>query len=65
MVYGMMKEEEHGYAQVMTVHDELVAQVRKGFGSLGEYMKLAVDVPSIYDGFPLDVEGYEAEVYKK
>ena len=57
--------EQAGYPVVLTVHDEIVADVPKGFGSLDEFNELMCKLPSWAKGLPVDVEGYESERYRK
>lgn len=62
---GMLKAEAAGYPIVMTVHDEAVADVPDGFGSLEEFTAVLCDLPEWADGIPLTASGYESQFYKK
>ncbi len=42
MATGMLNAEKHGYTQIATIHDEAIAQVPTGFGSVEEYEGLIV-----------------------
>lgn len=62
---GIKKCESKGYPIVMHVHDEIVAQVKKGFGSVEEVEKLIATVPHWAKGLPLSAEGWRGERYRK
>ncbi len=53
------------YPIVLTVHDELVSDVREGVGSLEEFNNLMEIVPPWAKGLPIAADGYEARRYKK
>lgn len=57
--------EAKGYPVVMHVHDELVAEVKKGFGSLKEVEEIAAMTPAWAKGLPLTAEGWRGERYRK
>ena len=42
MATGMLNAENYGYTQIATIHDEAIAMVPTGFGSVEEYEKLLV-----------------------
>lgn len=65
MANGMLKAERAGYPIVMTVHDEAVADVEDGFGSLSEFEALLCDLPAWAAGIPLVASGYTSKRYKK
>jgi DNA polymerase len=65
MANGMMKAHKAGYKVLLTVHDELVTEVPKGFGSVEEMEKLICDIPAWADGCPIAAEGWQGERYKK
>ena len=65
MANAMLKAEDAGYPIVMTVHDELVAEVRKDFGTVKEFERLICDLPMWAAGLPLTSGGYRAERFKK
>jgi DNA polymerase len=65
MVHGMLEAEAGGYPIVLTVHDEGVADVPLGFGSLAEFEALLCSSPSWAAGLPVVASGYEAFRYKK
>lgn len=65
MAHGMLKAERAGYPIVMTVHDEAVADVPNGHGSLAGFEACLCDLPGWAAGLPLVASGYEAKAYKK
>jgi len=65
MAHGMLKAERAGYPIVMTVHDEAVADVPEGQGSLEGFEACLCDLPDWAAGLPLVASGYEAKAYKK
>lgn len=62
---AMVKSEEKGYPIVLHVHDELVADVPRGEGSLEGLRSIMLDSPEWAEGLPLDAEGCESERFKK
>lgn len=62
---AMIRLEERGYPIIATVHDEVIAEVPEGHGSLEEFERLMCEVPKWGSGCPIAVEGYESERYKK
>lgn len=65
MVHAMKKLEEKGYPIILTVHDEIVSEIIKGKGSLVEFLKIMSEVPNWAHGFPVKVEGWNDERYRK
>lgn len=62
---AMLRVEAKGYRVVMHVHDEIVAEVPKDFGSLAEFEHLICEIPTWAEGLPIAVEGFECERYRK
>lgn len=62
---GMLNVEEAGYPIVIHVHDEIVAELPYGKGSIKEMLKLMSIVPSWAKGLPLAADGAECEYYSK
>ncbi len=65
MANGMLNAEKAGYPIVLTVHDEAVADVPEGFGSVAEFEALLCSLPAWAEGLPISAEGYEAKSYRK
>lgn len=65
MADAMLRLEAHGYKIIMSVHDELVAEVPEGFGSVDEFENLMSQTPTWAEGCPVEAEGYIAKRYKK
>lgn len=62
---GIERCEAAGYATVLHVHDENVAEVREGFGSLEDFVAIMEVVPAWAVGCPIAAEGWEGTRYKK
>jgi len=65
MASGMMRVEQAGYPVVLTVHDEVVADVPNEHGSLDEYVNLMRETPRWARTCPIAVEGWEGARYRK
>ena len=66
MAFAMLTVAEHGkYTPVLTVHDEILAEVPEGQGSVAEFEELMSRLPEWADGFPLVAEGWMGKRYRK
>ncbi|MCP4538517.1 MAG: XRE family transcriptional regulator [Chloroflexi bacterium] len=65
MVWAMFRIEQAGYPIVMTVHDEIVVEVPKTFGSKDEVECLMKRVPGWARGCPIDVDAWEGSRFRK
>ena len=65
MCEAMLRLDDVGYPVVMTVHDEIISEVPKGFGSVEEFISIMCEEPSWAPGCPIGAEGWRAERYKK
>lgn len=65
MAAAMLRLESAGYPLILSVHDELVAEVPNDFGSVEEFEKLMCELPDWAAGCPVGAEGFESERYKK
>lgn len=62
---AMFKVTAAGYDIVMHVHDEIIMDVPKGFGSLEEVNKIFGEPIDWAPGLPLKADGYECNYYMK
>ena len=62
---GLIRCEAAGYRVIGHVHDEIIAEVVEGCGSVGEMERIMSEVPSWAEGMPIGAEGYRAKRYRK
>jgi DNA polymerase len=62
---AMVRLERAGYPIVLHCHDEAVAEVPDGFGSIAEFQQIMVASPMWADGLPIAAEGWEGSRYAK
>lgn len=65
MAGALPRVEEAGYPVVMHVHDEVVSEPRRGFGSVEEFESLLCVNPAWAPDLPLKAEGWRGFRYKK
>lgn len=65
MARGMYSCEQKKYFPIMSVHDEVVLEVRKGYGSLAEVDDLLCQTPYWGRGMPLSTEAFRSKRYCK
>ena len=61
----MKRVEDKGYPIVMHVHDEIIMDVPKDYGSLEEVNAIFGEPISWAPGLPLTADGYECSYYMK
>ncbi|MBM6697122.1 hypothetical protein H6A11_08880, partial [Bifidobacterium pullorum subsp. saeculare] len=57
LVNGMFKAEAAGYPIILTVYDEIIAEVPRGFGDLKAFERLICELPAWADGLPVAAGG--------
>jgi len=62
---AVLRLEQSKYPVVLHVHDEIVADVPKGVGSLKDFEEIMCQLPVWAEGIPVEAEGYESERYRK
>ena len=65
LVNGMLKAEAAGYSVIATVYDEIITEVPRGFGDVGEFERLICELPEWAAGLPLTASGFRSKRYKK
>jgi DNA polymerase len=53
------------YTPVLSVHDEVVAEVKSGHGDIHEFEQLLTRVPKWAPGCPIGAEGWKGQRYRK
>lgn len=62
---AMLRVEKAGYRIVMHCHDEIIAEVPEGFGSVEDMSEVMAVQPEWAKGLPLRADGYECGFYQK
>lgn len=62
---AMLRVEKKGYSIVMHCHDEIIAEMPEGAGSVEEMCAVMAVQPEWADGLPLRADGFECAFYKK
>lgn len=65
MVEAMIRVEAVGYTIILTVHDEIIAEVPLDFGSAEEFDRLMTVVPIWAEGCPIHASGWTGIRYHK
>ena len=62
---AMLRVEKKGYPIVMHCHDEIIAEVPEGTGSVDEMCEIMAVQPAWTEGLPLRADGYSCSFYQK
>ena len=62
---AMLRVEKKGYSIVMHCHDEIIAEVPEGIGSVDEMCEIMAVQPEWAEGLPLRADGYQCSFYQK
>ncbi len=62
---AMLRVEKKGYPIVMHCHDEIIAEVPEGCGSVDEMCEVMAVQPEWAEGLPLRADGYQCPFYQK
>ena len=62
---AMLRVEKKGYPIVMHCHDEIIAEVPEGTGSVDEMCEIMAVQPEWAAGLPLRADGYSCSFYQK
>ena len=62
---AMLRVEKKGYPIVMHCHDEIIAEVPEGIGSVDEMCEIMAVQPAWAEGLPLRADGYSCSFYQK
>lgn len=62
---AMLRVEKKGYPIVMHCHDEIIAEVPEGMGSVEDMCEVMAVRPVWAEGLPLRADGYECPFYQK
>ena len=65
MAAAMVRIDKAGYPVVLTIHDEVISEILKTFGSLDEFQMLMETPPDWAVGFPIKADVWRAERYRK
>jgi DNA polymerase len=62
---ALVRADKAGYTVAMHVHDELICDERKDFGSIKELIQIITEPIPWAPGLPLRADGFESKFYKK
>jgi DNA polymerase len=65
LLLALLRLEAAGYPVILSVHDEAIAEVPKGFGSVKAFEAIMEEPVDWAPGFPLKAEGWRGQRYKK
>ena len=62
---AMLRLDSRGYKLILSVHDEVVAEVKDEISSPQEFEKIMCELPEWADGCPVNAEGWVGKFYRK
>ena len=62
---ALVRVESRGYPVILHVHDEIVTEVSKNFGSVKELENIMCELPEWVTDLPISAEGWQGERYRK
>lgn len=65
MAHSMMHVEKHGYPVILTVHDEVVSEPKKGHTNISEFEELMAHKPAWAREYPVKAEAWVGGRYRK
>lgn len=65
LVPAMLRARDAGYHIIMSVYDEIVAEVPKGFGSKEEFIEIMSERPDFARDWPISVDAWVGKRYRK
>jgi DNA polymerase len=65
MAEAKLRARAAGYPPILTVHDEIVAEVPAGFGDVKAFEQILTQVPTWATGWPIAAEGWRGHRYRK
>jgi DNA polymerase len=61
----MFKAEAAGYPIILTVYDEIIAEIPRNFGDLKTFENLICELPDWAEGLPVAAGGWRGKRYRK
>lgn len=62
---GIKAAEQAGYPVIGHVHDEILTEVPRGFGDVGDFERLITELPPWAAGLPLTASGWRGKRFRK
>lgn len=62
---GIKAAERAGYPVIGHVHDEIITEVPRGFGSVADFERTITALPAWAEGLPLTASGFRGKRYRK